>query len=393
MIKFRLKTLVVIFSVSLMALVTTSCGSTTNATTAVETSVEPAIDSEEELSSWDRYYLLSEKEQIEESKDSDYSELDYGTWDEYEVLKFMTFICEDERSSWFPYGSMSKFVDTSQITKYKSALIAYYCIPGAGSTGVINIAIRVNDKNKVYKTNVFTGVHDYFGFEDLELKGNQVNFAFSGYSKSDLGLCCRDIKDTGKIYYKNGFPVMEFTSFNDYRLKIYNLNYGPVFESYLFNLLTWGDNQVYSQDEIYKQSEKYNLKTGEVGADDETIIKKACQDFSSAIPKTDLANPGEYISIDEVQQMVTNWKKAATLVKDLDLPLTYMKIYIEIASTEVISDDGWLEGLREFNMLPKSEMSKIYDSIKIAGSKINKQSNKTCAKYDLAFVAPNDSSK
>jgi hypothetical protein len=186
---------------------------------------------------------------------------------------------------------------------------------------------------------------------------------------------------------------MEFTSFNDYRLKIYNLNYGPVFESYLFNLLTWGDNQVYSQDEVYKQSDKYNLKTGEVGDDDEAIIKKACQDFSSAIPKTDLANPGAYISIDEVQKMVTNWKKAATLVKDLDLPSTYMKIYIEIASTEVISDDAWLEGLREFNMLPKSEMTKIYDSIKIAGSKINKQSNKTCAKYDLAFVAPNDSTK
>ena len=391
--KFEIKKLIIIFSALLITISTSSCGKTTSTTTAGETVVETAADSDEELSSWDRYYLLSEKEQIEESKDSDYSELDYGTWDEYEVLKFMTFICEDEPSSWFPYGSMSKFVDTSKLTKYKSALIAYYCIPGAGSTGVINISVRVTDKNKVYKTNVFTGVHDYFGFENLELKGNQVNFAFSGYSKSDLGLCCRDIKDTGKIYYKNGFPVMEFTSFNDYRLKIYNLNYGPVFESYLFNLLTWGDNQVYSQDEVYKQSDKYNLKTGEVGDDDEAIIKKACLDFSSAIPKTDLANPGAYISIDEVQKMVTNWKKAATLVKDLDLPSTYMKIYIEIASTEVISDDAWLEGLREFNMLPKSEMTKIYDSIKIAGSKINKQSNKTCAKYDLFFVAPNDSTK
>ena len=60
----------------------------------------------------------------------------------------MTFIFEDESSSWMPYGSMRQFIDTSNLTKYKSALIAYYCIPGAGSTGVITIAVRVDDKNK-----------------------------------------------------------------------------------------------------------------------------------------------------------------------------------------------------------------------------------------------------
>ena len=65
MLKLSLKTLIVIFTVSLMSLVTTSCGSTTSSTTAVETTVEPAIDSEEELSYWEKYYLLSEKEQIE----------------------------------------------------------------------------------------------------------------------------------------------------------------------------------------------------------------------------------------------------------------------------------------------------------------------------------------
>ena len=155
MLKLRLRTLVVIFFVSLMVLITTSCGSTTKATTAVEASVEPAVDSvdaEDELSSRDKYYLLSEKEQIEASKDSDYSNFNYGIWDEYEILKFMLFICEDEPSSWFPYGSMSQFLDTSKLTKNKSALISYYCIPGAGSTGVITIAIQENDENKIYKT-------------------------------------------------------------------------------------------------------------------------------------------------------------------------------------------------------------------------------------------------
>ena len=393
MLKLRLKTLIVIFAVSLLALSTSSCGTKTSTTTAGETVVETATDSDEELSSWDRYYLLSEKEQIEESKDSDYSELDYGTWDEYEVLKFMTFICEDEPSSWFPYGSMSQFVDTSKLTKNKSALIAYYCIPGAGSTGVITIAVQVNSENKIYTTNVLTEVHDYFGFENLELKGNQVNFAFSGYSKSDLGLCCRNTIDTGKIYYKGGFPFMEFTSFNDYRLYIYNLNFGPVFERASFDLLTRCEKDVCGLDSIYEQTEKYKLKTGEVAVGKEAIIKKACEDFSYSIPKTDLTSPGQFVSIPEVRKMINNWEEAARLEKEMSLPLQYMRTFIDIASTKIISDDAWLEGLRQYGMIPRSEAEKMEEPLKIAGSKINKQGNKTCAKYDLSFVAPNDSTK
>ena len=393
MLKLSLKTLIVIFSVLLMALVTTSCGSTTSSTTAVENTVEPAIDSEEELSYWEKYYLLSEKEQIEELKDSDYSEFKYGTWDEYQVLKFMTFICEDEPSSWMPYGSMREFVDTSKLTKYKSALIAYYCIPGAGSSGVITIAVRVNDKNEIYTTNVLTEVHDYFGFENLELKGNQVNFAFSGYSKTGLGLCCQDIQDTGKIYYKDGFPLMEFTSFNDYRLNIYNLNFGPVFERASFDLLTSCESDVCGQDSIYDQAEKYKLKTGEVAVGKEAVIKKACEDFSYSIPNTDLASRGQFVSIPEVRKMITNWEEAARLEKDLFLPLEYMRTFLDIASTEVISDDAWLEGLRQYNMIPKSEVEKLEAPLKIAGTKINNQSNKVCATYDLDFVAPNETKK
>ena len=393
MLKLRLKTLVVIFAVSLLALSTSSCGTTTNATPAVEASVEPAVDADEELSSWDKYYLLSEKEQIEASKDSDYANLNYGTWDEYEVLKFMLFICESESSSWFPYGSLSQFVDTSKLTKNKSALISYYCIPGAGSTGVITIAIQKNDENKIYTTNVFTEVNDYFGYENLELKGNQVNFALSGYSRNDLGLCCRDTKDTGKIYFKDGFPVMEFTSFNDYRLYIYNLNFGPVFERASFDLLTRCEKDVCGLGAIYDQAEKYKLKTGEVAVGKEAIIKKACEDFSYSIPKTDLASRGQFVSIPEVRKMIDNWEEAAKLEKELSLPLQYMKTFIDIASTEVIADDAWLEGLRQYGMIPRSEAEKMEEPLKIAGSKINKQGNKVCGNYDLSFVAPNETKK
>ena len=73
--------------------------------------------------------------------------------------------------------------------------------------------------------------------------------------------------------------------------------------------------------------------------------------------------------------------------------LYIMKTYIDIASTEIISDDAWLEGLRQYGMIPRSEAEKMEEPLKIAGSKINKQGNKVCANYDLSFVSPNDSSK
>ena len=396
MIKFRFKTLVVIFSVSLMALVTTSCGSTTNATTAVEASVEPAIDSEEEMSYWDKFYALPEKEQVYMAKNDDpetYSKLDYASWDEYEVLKFMSFACKDVPSSYDPYGLISNFIDTSKLTKLKSALISFYCVPSAGSSGVINIFVVKDKDNIIYTTHKLTTIYNFFGYENIELKDNQVDFVFSGYSSSDLGLCCRDTKDTGKIYFKNGIPIMEFTSFNDYRIKIYNLNYGPVFDSDRFEILTWGDSTVYGQDEIYNQAEKYNLKTGEVSVDKEAVIKKACEDFSYSIPKTDLANRGLFVPLTEVRKMVSNWKQAARLETELSLPLEYMKTYIDIASTEIISDDTWLEGLRQYGMIPRSEVEKLEEPLKILGSKINKQGNKVCAKYELGFGAPNETKK
>jgi hypothetical protein len=186
---------------------------------------------------------------------------------------------------------------------------------------------------------------------------------------------------------------MEFTSFNDYRLNIYNLNFGPVFERASYDLLSGCEKNVCGLNEIYNQADKYNLKTGEVAAGKEAIIKKACEDFAYAIPKTDLANRAKFISIPEVRKMVTNWEEAARLEKELSISLDYMKTFIKIASIEIISDDAWIEGLRQYDMIPSSEAEKMEEPLKIAGSKINKQGNKVCANYDLSFVAPNDSSK
>ena len=261
MIMFVLKKITFILTFTLISIATSSCGTTNGSTATGETVVETSEVSGEELSSWDKYFLLSEEERISEVKESALSSLEFGTWDENKVLKFMSFICEDELSSYFPYGSITKFTDTTKLTKYKSALITYYCVPGAGSSGVINIEVRANDKNEPLTTNIFTTVQDYFGYEELQLKDNQIDFVLGGYSNSDLGLCCQDITDTGKIYIKDEALVMEFTSFNDYRLKIYNQIYGAVFKSNLFQELIWGDSQIYDPEKIYEQSENYKLET------------------------------------------------------------------------------------------------------------------------------------
>jgi len=393
MIDYKNSKIIVILAFCLVLLGTNSCGSNSNQIVKDESTNETTRAPEEEISSWDKYYLLSEKEQIEEVRKSAGAEINYDTWDEYQVLKFMSFICENEQSSYDPYGTIFKFIDTTKLTNYKSTLITYFCMPSAGSTGDINIIIQLNDKNEIFTKSVLTQVDDFFGFENLELKQSQVDFVLSGYSSSEVGMCCRDVQDTGKIYFKDGFPVLEFTSFNDYRINIYNLNYGPIFESWRFQLLVWGDAGVYSQDEIYRQAEKYNLKTGEVADGKEAILKKACEDFSNVIPKTDLKNPAKNISIPEVRKLVENWKKAVDFENELALPLDYMKTFIKIGTTEVISDENWMEGLREFNMLPQSEIEKIYDELKNYGSKINSKTIKTCSNYELKIVAPNDAKK
>ena len=58
-----------------------------------------------------------------------------------------------------------------------------------------------------------------------------------------------------------------------------------------------------------------------------------------------------------------------------------MRTFLDIASTEIISDDTWLEGLRQYGMIPRSEVVKLEEPLKILGSKINKQGNKVCAKF------------
>ena len=88
--------------------------------------------------------------------------------------------------------------------------------------------------------------------------------------------------------------------------------------------------------------------------------------------------------------MVDNWEEAAKLEKDLVLPFEYMNNYLKVAPIEVISEDSWMEGLREFNMIPASEAQKLYAPLRQAGSKINQSSNRVCDQFGLSFKASND---
>jgi hypothetical protein len=125
----------------------------------------------------------------------------------------------------------------------------------------------------------------------------------------------------------------------------------------------------------------------------EAILKKACEDLAYSIPRTDPSKPEEFIPIDEVWAMDDNWRKAIDLEKDLFIPFTYMKTYIKIGSTDVVPDVEWDESLREQNVVPQSEAIVFYESIDLLGTAINKEDNKVCAKYDLYFVAPNETKK
>jgi hypothetical protein len=125
----------------------------------------------------------------------------------------------------------------------------------------------------------------------------------------------------------------------------------------------------------------------------EAILKKACEDLAYSIPRTDPSKPEEFIPIDEVWAMDDNWRKAIDLEKDLFIPFTYMKTYIKIGSTDVVPDEEWDESLREQNVVPQSEAIVFYESIDLLGTAINKEDNKVCAKYDLYFVAPNETKK
>jgi hypothetical protein len=158
-------------------------------------------------------------------------------------------------------------------------------------------------------------------------------------------------------------------------------------------LVSCQSQSVNTQEQMSNSESMQEEQTTVVLTGNEAILKKACEDLAYSIPRTDPSKPEEMISVDEVWTMDDNWRKAIDLEKDLFIPFTYMKTYIKIGSTDVVPDEEWDESLREQNVVPQSEAIVFYESIDLLGTAINKEENKVCAKYDLYFVAPNETKK
>jgi hypothetical protein len=216
-----------------MALAILSCSSNKNgAKNKVVTKIQDENSSETSEGSdrWDQYFLLAEKDFIYLAKtenNEEYSKFEYGSWDEYSILKYMSNKCLDSYT--FPYGFMSAFFDTSMATDYRSAIVSYVCVASAGRGLVNTIFLEIDEKDNSFTAdNLFTDDYD-FGFELVKKVGNEIDFQI-------LDGDTRDKKGDGKISFEEGKPIVELTSSNDDFINRYIKTHGSIFNEDLWIL-------------------------------------------------------------------------------------------------------------------------------------------------------------
>ena len=216
-----------------MALATLSCSSNRNgAKDKVETKiqVENSSETSEESDRWDQYFLLPEKDFIYLAKtenSEEYSKFEYGTWDEYLILKYMSDKCVDSYT--FPYGFMSAFFDTSKATDSRSAVVSYVCVASAGRGLVNTILLKLDEKDKTFTADNLV-IDDYdFGFEMVKMMGNEIEF-------NVLDGDTRDQKGSGKISFEKEKPLVKLTSSDDDFIDKYISENGSIFDEKLWKL-------------------------------------------------------------------------------------------------------------------------------------------------------------
>jgi hypothetical protein len=187
-------------------------------------------ESSDESDRWEQYFLLPEKDFIYLAKTENmdiYSKFEYGSWDEYLILKYMSNKCVDSYT--FPYGFMSAFFDTSMATDSRSAIVSYVCVASAGRGLVNTIFLKIDEKDNSFTTdNLFTDDYD-FGFELGKEVGNEIDFRV-------LDGDTRDKKGEGKISFEKGRPKVELTSSNDDFIDKYIKDHGSIFDEKLWML-------------------------------------------------------------------------------------------------------------------------------------------------------------
>lgn len=187
-------------------------------------------DSTNEPDRWDQYFLLPAKDFIYLAKTENmdiYSKFEYGSWDEYSILKYMSDKCVDSYT--FPYGFMSSFFDTSKTTDFRSAVVSYVCVASAGRGLVKTILLRFDEINETYSADNLV-IDDYdFGFELVKMMGNEIEFKV-------LDGETRDQKGRGKITFEKGKPLVKLTSSNDDFIDNYLKEYGSIYDDKLWIL-------------------------------------------------------------------------------------------------------------------------------------------------------------
>lgn len=225
----QFKKILIILSTSLVTLATLSCSTDESAVPDIKVTKdqnEPEKESSEVMDwndRWKQYYLLPKKDFIYLAKNEnleEYSKFEYGTWDEYDILKYLSNKCSD--SGTFPYGNISVIFDTSEATNSQSAVVSYVCVASAGRGLMNTIFLKINENNKVYTADeLLIDTYDY-SFSLEQMIGNEIEFLV-------LGGGSRDKKGTGKISFENGKPVVELTSSNDEFLDKYIKKNGSIF--------------------------------------------------------------------------------------------------------------------------------------------------------------------
>ena len=203
-----MKKLQYLFLIFTFVLTSSSCSLNKNTTTESMDQEMASQESSDESDRWEQYFLLPEKDftYLAKTENMDiYSKFEYGSWDEYSILKYMSNKCLDSYT--FPYGFMSAFFDTSIATDYRSAIVSYVCVASAGRGLVNTIFLKFDEKDNSFTAdNLFTDDYD-FGFELEKKVGNEIDFQI-------LDGDTRSKKGEGKISFEKGKPKVELTSSN-----------------------------------------------------------------------------------------------------------------------------------------------------------------------------------
>lgn len=225
-----MKKLQYLFLILTFVLTSSSCSLNKITTTESMDQEIASQESSDESDRWEQYFLLPEKDFIYLAKTENmdiYSKFEYGSWDEYLILKYMSNKCVDSYT--FPYGFMSTFFDTSMATDYRSAIVSYVCVASAGRGLVNTIFLEIDEKDNSFTADsLFTDDYD-FGFELGKKVGNEIDFQI-------LDGDTRDKKGDGKISFEEGKPIVELTSSNDDFINRYIKTHGSIFNEDLWIL-------------------------------------------------------------------------------------------------------------------------------------------------------------